>query len=152
MHAVCHAATNLMFRCCMALSSSSPVNENSQYRGRESVSVRLRCRHWCGLRMHYIDDLLPYEPFTVQLLGMWSSFHYIPSSNFLFWNSKGIKSWNLSQIQVNMERNILKFVIRFIFKLCHFKAFDDYVTLHNLSMLLTYIVTLNHTMKLLGMW
>ena len=32
----------------------------------------------------------------------------------------------------------------FIFKLCHFKAFDDYITLHILSMLLTYIVTLYH--------
>jgi hypothetical protein len=30
------------------------------------------------------------------------------------------------------------------FKLCHIKAFDDYVKLHNLSMLLTYIVTLYH--------
>jgi hypothetical protein len=29
-------------------------------------------------------------------------------------------------------------------KLCHFKGFIDYVTLHNLSMLLTYIVTLYH--------
>ena len=29
----------------------------------------------------------------------------------------------------------------FNFKSCHFKALDDYVTLHNLSMLLTYIVT-----------
>ena len=46
----------------------------------------------------------------------------------------------------------LKFVICFHF---HFKAFDDYVTLHNLGMLLTCIVTLYHnyyTMKLLGMW
>ena len=32
----------------------------------------------------------------------------------------------------------------FSFKLCHFKAFDDYITLHNLSMPLTYIVTLYH--------
>ena len=32
----------------------------------------------------------------------------------------------------------------FIFKLCHFKAFDDYVMLHNLRMLLTYLVTLYH--------
>ena len=41
----------------------------------------------------------------------------------------------------------------FIFKLCHFKAFDDYVVLHNLRMPLTHIVTLYHnTMKLLGMW
>ena len=43
-------------------------------------------------------------------------------------------------IQVNMES--LSSV--FIFKLCHFKAFDDYITLHNLSMLLTYIVTFYH--------
>ena len=41
----------------------------------------------------------------------------------------------------------------FTFNFFHFKAFDDYVTLHNLSMLLTCIVTLYHyyTMKLL-MW
>ena len=32
----------------------------------------------------------------------------------------------------------------FNFKLCHFKAFDDYIILHNLSMPLTYIVTLYH--------
>ena len=30
------------------------------------------------------------------------------------------------------------------FKLCYFEAFDDYIILHNLSMLLTYIVTLYH--------
>ena len=30
-HAVCHAATNLMFRSCMALSSLSPVIENCQW-------------------------------------------------------------------------------------------------------------------------
>ena len=43
----------------------------------------------------------------------------------------------------NGSINILKFVI---FKLCHFKAFDDYITLHNfLNMLLTYTVrTLYH--------
>ena len=35
----------------------------------------------------------------------------------------------------------------FTFKLHHFKAFDDYTTLHNLSVLLTYIVTLY-----LAMW
>ncbi len=42
----------------------------------------------------------------------------------------------------------------FIFKLCHIKTVDDYVTLHNLNKLLTYIVTLYHihcfTMELLG--
>ena len=27
----------------------------------------------------------------------------------------------------------------FTFKLCHLKEFDDYITLHNLSMLLTFI-------------
>ena len=50
--------------------------------------------------------------------------------------------------------NILKFDICFIFRLCHFKAFDDNMTLHNLSMLLTYIVTTlyHNTMTLLGMW
>ena len=41
----------------------------------------------------------------------------------------------------NDSRNILKFVIGCHF---HFKAFDDYVTLHNLRMLLRYIVTLYH--------
>ena len=33
----------------------------------------------------------------------------------------------------------------FIFKLCHFKAFDDYITLHNSS---TLLVTIHHTMEL----
>ena len=28
---------------------------------------------------HYIDDLLPYEPLCMQLLGKWSSFHIITS-------------------------------------------------------------------------
>ena len=48
---------------------------------------------------------------------------------------------------MNMSINILKCVINFVFVfklICHFKAFDDYVTLHNLSMSLTYIVTLYH--------
>ena len=27
----------------------------------------------------------------------------------------------------------------FMFKLCHFKGFDDYIILHNFSMLLTYM-------------
>ena len=40
-----------------------------------------------------------------------------------------------------MEISILKFVIC---QASHLKAFDDYVTLHNLSMLLTYIATLYH--------
>ena len=43
-----------------------------------------------------------------------------------------------------------------LLKLFHFKAFDDYITLHNLSMLLTYIVTLYHIMQWrnysIGMW
>ena len=39
----------------------------------------------------------------------------------------------------NGSVNIQKFVTSF-----HFQEFDDYVTLHNLSMLLTYIVTLYH--------
>ena len=30
----------------------------------------------------------------------------------------------------------------FTFKLYHLKEFDDYITLHNLSMLLTFVVTL----------
>ena len=38
----------------------------------------------------------------------------------------------------------LKFVNCFHF---HLKAFDDYITLHNLSMLLTYIVTLYHNIQ-----
>ena len=33
----------------------------------------------------------------------------------------------------------------FIFKLCHFKVFDNYITLHNFNMLLMYIVTLYRT-------
>ena len=37
-----------------------------------------------------------------------------------------------------MENDPVKFVICF---LCQVKALDDYITLHNLSMLLTYIVT-----------
>ena len=45
----------------------------------------------------------------------------------------------------NREINILEFIICFIFKLFHFKEFDDYVTLHNSrSMPLTYVVTLYH--------
>ena len=36
-HAVCHAATNPMFRSCMTLSISSFVIENCHYRGRESA-------------------------------------------------------------------------------------------------------------------
>ena len=51
----------------------------------------------------------------------------------------------------NDSRNILKFVI-FKFNLCHFKAFDDYVTLHNLRMLLTYIVTLYHVIHALKLY
>ena len=35
---LCHAATNPIFRSCMALSSLSLVIENYQYRGEESVS------------------------------------------------------------------------------------------------------------------
>ena len=70
--------------------------------------------------------------------------HYIPSSNLLFWNSKGIELCNLAQIQVNMEDGFFNLSSVFVFKLCHFKAFDDYEILHNLSMLLTYIVTLYH--------
>ena len=31
--------------------------------------------------------------------------NYIPGSNLLFWNSKGIESWNLAQIQVNIIEN-----------------------------------------------
>ena len=73
-----------------------------------------------------------------------ASVSYIPSSNLLFWNkqylpSKGIELWNLVQIQVNMKNGsinnniILKFVICYHFQLCHFKAFDDYVTLHTVD-------------------
>ena len=39
----------------------------------------------------------------------------------------------------NGSRNILKFVM---FSFCHFKAFNDYIMLHNLRMLFTYIVIL----------
>jgi hypothetical protein len=49
----------------------------------------------------------------------------------------------------NYSINTLKFIMFFIFMQVMPKAFDDYVTLHNLSMLLTYIVTLYHnTMEL----
>ena len=41
----------------------------------------------------------------------------------------------------NGSVNTLKFVICFHFQV---KAFDDYVMLHNSSMLFTYIVTLYH--------
>ena len=68
-HAVCHAATNPMFRSCIVLSSSSTVIENCQCRGRESVSdsihvsaIEVTTSMWLGLCTHYIDDLLPYEP------------------------------------------------------------------------------------------
>ena len=52
---------------------------------------------------------------------------------YFFWNkqylpSKGIELWNLAQTWMSMENgsvNTLKFTI---FKLCHFKAFDDYTT------------------------
>ena len=53
---------------------------------------------------------------------------------------------------VNMENGSVITLNFIIFKLCHFKAFDDYMMLHNLIMLLTYIVTLYHNiMTLLGM-
>ena len=37
--------------------------------------------------------------------------------------------------------NIKELVNNFTFKLCHLKEFDDYLTLHNLSMLLMLVVT-----------
>jgi hypothetical protein len=44
--------------------------------------------------------------------------------------------------------SIFNFVICFHFQvICHIKVFDDYVTLHNLSMLLTYTVTLYHIIQ-----
>ena len=48
-----------------------------------------------------------------------------------------------------MENNSIKLIRSsfssvFNFKLCHYKALDDYITLHNLSILLTYIGTLYH--------
>ena len=72
-HAVCHATTNPMFRSCMELSSSSPVIENCQCRGRESVSdsisaIEALTSMWIRLCTHYIDDLLPYE----QLCSYWA--------------------------------------------------------------------------------
>ena len=40
----------------------------------------------------------------------------------------------LAQIQVDMENgSILSLSSIIIFKLCHFKAFDNYATLHNLG-------------------
>ena len=47
----------------MVLLSSSPVIENCQYRGRESVSDSIIDVAWTvhAHWMHYIDDLLPYE-------------------------------------------------------------------------------------------
>jgi hypothetical protein len=44
----------------------------------------------------------------------------------------------------------LKLSTVFIFKLCHFKAFDDYIILHNRNML--YSDPVLYTMELLGMW
>ena len=48
----------------MALSSSSPVIENCQHRGRESVSDAISAIEVLTSRQctHYVDDLLPYEP------------------------------------------------------------------------------------------
>ena len=50
--------------------------------------------------------------------------------------------------------NTLNLVISFIFKLYHFKAFDDYITLHNLSMPLTYTVTIGlfHLISIHPLW
>ena len=45
------------------------------YRDRESICLIVR--DWgteSRPSTHYIDDLLPHSPFTIQLLGMWSSF------------------------------------------------------------------------------
>ena len=75
LHAACHAAINLMFRSCTALSSSSPVIETCHFRGRESVSDSISaieapasmCMIW--LCTHYIDDLLPYAP--LELCSYW---------------------------------------------------------------------------------
>ena len=48
----------------MALSRSSPVIENCQCQGRESVSDAISMIEVLWLRQctHYVDDLLPYEP------------------------------------------------------------------------------------------
>ena len=48
----------------MELSSSSPVIENCQCRGRESVSDAISAIEVLTSRQctHYVDDLLPYEP------------------------------------------------------------------------------------------
>ena len=44
------------------------------------------------------------------------------------------------------------FKLNYLFSFSSYKAFDDYIMLHNLIMLLTYIVTLYHNiMRLLGM-
>ena len=51
----------------MVLSSSSPVIENCQCRGQESVSdaisaIEVPTLMWLRQCTHYVDDLLPYEP------------------------------------------------------------------------------------------
>ena len=75
------------------------------------------------------------------------SLYYFPSSNLLFLNrqylpSKSMESWNLADTDkyVNCSVNIKELLL--LLKLHHLKEFDDYITLHNLSMLLTFVVTL----------
>ena len=52
--------------------------------------------------------------------------------------------------------NSIKHVNYFTFNLCHFKTFHDFITLHNLSMQLAYMMTVYHNapcvMELLGMF
>ena len=65
-YAMCHAATNLMFRSCITLSRLSPVIESYHYLGRWSVSDSISAIEapasnwmWLGLCTHYIDHILP---------------------------------------------------------------------------------------------
>ena len=73
---MCHAATNPMFRSCMALSSSSPLIENCQGRGRESVmdsdSISTIEAPTCVRTI--LTTFYHIMNHNMQLLGMWSSF------------------------------------------------------------------------------
>ena len=56
-----------------------------------------------------------------------------------------MKLWNLAQTQINMEIglvNIKELVNCFHFQVIPLEKFDDYITLHNISMLHMFVVTL----------
>ena len=68
-------------------------------------------------------------------------FNYFPSSNLLFWNgqylpSKNMKLWIRHRHRYIFSKISKKLSTVFVFKLRHLK---DYITLHNLCMLLTCI-------------